>query len=441
MNSNWLKYQVSELQAERVLLVEDGNHGEYRPLHDEFTTVGTPFIRAADMEGGSVLFDSAERINDAALARIRKGVGKPGDVILSHKGTVGKVAFAPLGCEPFVCSPQTTFWRTLDEQRLSRAFLFAYLRSPAFHQQLARVKGETDMADYVSLTVQRTLMVYLPPIEEQHAIVDVLQPLDDKIDLNRRMNQTLETLAQTLFRSWFVDFDPVRTMAEGRKPEGMDAETAALFPSRFMEASHGSLPAGWTWLPLDRIAHFLNGIALQKFPPMDGANSLPVIKIAQLRRGSVDDADRASAGIPSEYVVQDGDILFSWSGSLLVSMWAGGQGALNQHLFKVTSTEYPKWFYLLWCKEHLPEFQRIAQAKATTMGHIQRHHLTQALVAVPPSELLKVTTRFFEPLIARWLSNALESRTLLELRDTLLPKLLSGEIRVPEAEAQLAASA
>ena len=286
----------------------------------------------------------------------------------------------------------------------------------------------------------KQLPLWMPPVAEQLAIAAVLGALDDKIDLNRRTNQTLDELAQALFRSWFVDFDPVRAKAEGQQPEGMDAEMAMLFPSRFIEAPHGELPAGWTWLPLDRVAHFLNGLALQKYPPVD-SESLPVIKIAQLRRGSADDADQASAGIPPEYVVQDGDILFSWSGSLLVSMWAGGRGALNQHLFKVTSAAYPKWFYLLWCKKHLPEFQRIAQAKATTMGHIQRHHLTQALVAVPSPELIEAANQFFEPLLARWLANALECQTLLALRDTLLPKLLSGEIRVGEAEDQVAASA
>ncbi|RKH74145.1 restriction endonuclease subunit S [Corallococcus interemptor] len=284
------------------------------------------------------------------------------------------------------------------------------------------------------------MWVPLPPRSHQVLVADTLRPLEQQIVVLHRMNQALEDMAQALFRSWFVDFEPVQAKAEGRHPKGMESETSALFPSRLVKSEMGEIPEGWKALPLDQIATFRNGLALQKYPPVDDRN-LPVIKIAQLRRGSADDADLASADVPAEYVVRDGDILFSWSGSLLVSMWAGGAGALNQHLFKVTSASYPKWFYFLSCRNHLPEFQRIAQAKATTMGHIQRHHLTDALVAVPTAQLLKAANQLFEPLLGRWLSNALEARTLAQLRDSLLPKILSGEIQVRDAEAKLAAQA
>ncbi|RYZ78365.1 MAG: hypothetical protein EOP04_29860, partial [Proteobacteria bacterium] len=153
---NWRKATVAELQAENALLVEDGNHGENRPRPNEFAEAGTAFIRGADMDAGHLLFATASRINDVALTRVRKGIGKPGDVLLSHKGTVGKIAIAPLDCEPFVCSPQTTFWRVMDDAKIDQWYLFCFLRSPLFTAQLASRKGETDMADYVSLTTQRT---------------------------------------------------------------------------------------------------------------------------------------------------------------------------------------------------------------------------------------------------------------------------------------------
>jgi type I restriction enzyme S subunit len=206
----------------------------------------------------------------------------------------------------------------------------------------------------------------------------VLGALDDKIELNRRMNATLEAMARALFQSWFVDFDPVRAKQEGRKPTGMDDATAALFPDSFRESDVGEIPEGWDVLSLDKTAQYLNGLALQKYPPGDGP-TLPVIKIAQLRKGDSCGADRCNTELPPEYIVQDGDVLFSWSGSLEVELWCGGLGALNQHLFKVTSSEFPKWFYLLWTLHHLSEFRLIAAAKATTMGHIQRGHLTAAI--------------------------------------------------------------
>ena len=238
-------------------------------------------------------------------------------------------------------------------------------------------------------------------------------------------------MARTLFRSWFVDFDPVHAKAEGRQPEGMDAETAVLFPSVFVESEIGMIPKGWEVCSLDKIAEFLNGLALQKYPPREDKTDLPVIKIAQLRKGAVDGSDMANSDVPAQYIIQDGDVLFSWSGSLEVVIWCGGSGALNQHLFKVTSAEFPKWFYLYWNQYHLPEFQSIAASKATTMGHIQRHHLRDAKVVVPTKDLLKAAHETFSPLVEQFIRNSLEIRQLTTIRDELLPKLISGDIRLP----------
>jgi type I restriction enzyme S subunit len=276
---------------------------------------------------------------------------------------------------------------------------------------------------------------------EQKRIAEVLGTLDDKIELNRRMNATLEATARALFQSWFVDFDPVRAkldlpargaQAGGRTPSGMDAAIAALFPDAFEESSLGHIPKGWEVRNLDKSAHYLNGLALQKYPPGDGP-TLPVIKIAQLRKGDSIGADRCNTDLPPEYIVQDGDVLFSWSGSLEVELWCGGTGALNQHLFKVTSPEFPKWFYYLWTLYHLDEFRLIAADKATTMGHIQRGHLTAAKVLIPQRPLLDAMSGIISPLIEQLIANRIESRTLANLRDTLLPKLLSGELSLKEA--------
>src|ERR1700730_10712497 len=196
MRIDWPTFTVQQLQDIGVLLVEDGNHGEYRPRHDEFDTSGVCFIRAADMNGGQILFRTASRINAVALSRIRKGVGQPGDILLSHKGTVGKLALAPFDCEPFVCSPQTTFWRVQDPSRLDRRFLYFFMQSRAFREQLNSIKGETDMADYASLTAQRRFRIPILDLHVQKAIASVLGSLDDKIDLNRRMNETLEVMAR-----------------------------------------------------------------------------------------------------------------------------------------------------------------------------------------------------------------------------------------------------
>ncbi len=183
---------VAELEAAGVLRVEDGNHGEYRPRPHEFVAGGTPYIRAADMSSGTVDFTGAEGINNEALARIRKGIGCEQDTLLSHKGTVGKVAYAPPGSPLFICSPQTTFWRSLDHKKLDPIYLNIALRSRAIQAQLDVMKSSTDMAPYVSLTQQRSIMVNLPPIAEQRAIAEVLGALDDKIAANTHLATTAD---------------------------------------------------------------------------------------------------------------------------------------------------------------------------------------------------------------------------------------------------------
>jgi len=225
-----------------------------------------------------------------------------------------------------------------------------------------------------------------------------------------------------------VDFDPVRAKLDGRQPVGIDPDTAALFPEHFEDSPLGHIPKGWQVRSLDEIAKYLNGLALQKYPPSDGP-TLPVIKIAQLRKGDSIGADRCNADIPQNYIIQDGDVLFSWSGSLEVKIWCGGPGALNQHLFRVTSHEFPKWFFYLWTLYHLDEFRLIAADKATTMGHIQRGHLSAATVLIPPLALLDAMTSTMSPFIDQVIANRIESRNLVRLRDTLLPKLLSGDLR------------
>lgn len=275
----------------------------------------------------------------------------------------------------------------------------------------------------------------LPPLDEQRAIAEVLGALDDKIDLNRQMNHTLEEMASALFKSWFVDFDPVVAKAEGRQPFGMDAETAALFPDEVLGDSFpDGQPAGWRIAPLDELADFTNGLALQNFRPRPGEARIPVVKISHLRAGRPGEEEWSRADINPRCVLADGDIVFSWSGTLCVVVWCGGVAALNQHLFKVTSRSFPKWFFHQWILHHLPTFQDIAADKATTMGHIRRFHLSEARCVLPTSSVILAADRWMTPWLELFVRNELESRTLSSLRDALLPKLLSGEIRLKQAE-------
>lgn len=330
---------------------------------------------------------------------------------------------------------QKALHRIRPKKSLDNYFLFYWF-------QLAAKQGTLE-PHFTGTTIKHltgkaiaALDVPLPPVEVQRAMVDVLKQLDGRITLLRETNATLEAIAQTLFKSWFVDFDPVRAKMEGRPPAGMDEATAALFPGSFEESELGLVPRGWRVQALDEIATYLNGLALQKFPAT-GHDDLPVIKIAQLRKGDSVGADMASRSIKPEYVIQNGDVLFSWSGSLEVEIWCGGEGALNQHLFKVTSSKYPKWFYYLWTRHHLEHFRQVAASKATTMGHIQRAHLSAAKAFVPTENVLLAANIVLSPIIERQIENSLQAQTLSTLRDTLLPRLISGQLRLREAEQQV----
>ncbi len=321
-----------------------------------------------------------------------------------------------------------------DIEKVSRKFLYWALKASDKHA----LRTGSAQAQIVIGSLENFSLKIPSDRSYQDSVASLLDGLEDRITLLRETNATLEAIAQALFKSWFVDFDPVRAKMEGRTPEGMDEATAALFPDGFETSELGEVPRGWRVRPLDSVANYLNGLALQKFPPT-GSDDLPVIKIAQLRKGDAVGADFASRAIKPDYVVQNGDVLFSWSGSLEVEIWCGGEGALNQHLFKVTSSEYPKWFYYLWTRHHLDNFRQIAASKATTMGHIQRSHLSAAKVVVGSDAVLDGANDILRPLIDHIVSNALQAQTLTTLRDTLLPRLISGQLRLPEALASLEA--
>ena len=314
---------------------------------------------------------------------------------------------------------------------LSPNHLANILRIPRYRKSIANASTGTTVRR-VPVDVIGELEVPVPPIAIQNAICAFVDSLDEKIRLNTEMSKTLEAIAQTIFKSWFIDFDPVHAKMRGEKPEGMDDATAALFPDSFDESELGMIPKGWEVKSLDAIARFLNGLALQKFPPHDGSDNLPVIKIAQLRAGNTTGADFASKQIKSEYIIKDGDILFSWSGTLEVEYWTGGDGALNQHLFKVTGNTVPDWFAFLATRYFLEDFRSIARSKATTMGHIQRGHLTEAKMPLADTGLLGVADSIISPLIELLVSKRIEANQLAALRDALLPRLISGELEIPD---------
>lgn len=427
---DWNQLKVSELQAKGILLVEDGNHGEYRPRQGEFVDGETAFIRAADMSDGRILFGSADKINKQAFERIRKGKGKGGDILLSHKGTVGKLALVPLDAPPFVCSPQTTFWRVVDEKSLNREFLYYYMQSPGFTNQWKARKGETDMADYVSLTAQREFKIPLPPLPDQEAVARILLSFDNKIALLHKMNETLEAISHALFKAWFVEHEPVRANMEGRPAKSTSRAFSKLFPSEF----EGHVPKGWKERPLADFLQLIGGgTPKTSIPEFWGGNVLwySVVDAPTDSDVFVIDTEKkiTNAGLDgsSARLLRKGVTIISARGTVGKLAITGAEMAMNQSCYAVTS-ELGDYFTFYTLKE------AIAALKQNTHGAvfdtITQDTFKSVLGLLPDTILIREFEKVVSPLMETIANNLLERRTLQNLRNTLLPLLISGQLKL-----------
>ncbi len=457
--------------------------GGYAYKSKDFSESGKcPVLKIKNVRFGNVDYAEASFISEEIANETKDWKTKEGDILISMTGSGPNAPQSLVGRVARVWEDEPDAWINQrvgrivlkEEGSIHPDFLFYLISTPRSQDYLvSNSSGSANQANISGKTIE-SLPCPKVDFDQSAAIAKILRELDQKILLNRQINQTLEQIAQAIFKSWFVDFEPVKAKAQvrasaakGRTPESgqnsinekeLEAEmnravmraisgktdeeldqlspeqrlqlttTAALFPDELEDSELGEIPKGWKVKPLDKVADYLNGLALQKFPAEDGEESLPVIKIAQLKKGDSKGADRASKNIKPEYVIDNGDVIFSWSGSLFIDIWCGGEGALNQHLFKVTSDNYPKWFYLYWTNYHLTEFQRIAADKAVTMGHIKRGNLSSAMCLVPVEKLINSLGEYISTLVELSVKRRLENENLAKIRDSLLPKLLSGEI-------------
>ncbi len=265
--------------------------------------------------------------------------------------------------------------------------------------------------------------VLLPSIEEQHIIGNVLAGIDRKIELNKQINDNLEAMAKQLYDYWFVQFDFPNEEGKPYKSSG-----GAMV---YNEKLKREIPKGWHCGTLLDIAEYTNGLACQKYRPIDN-NKLPVIKIKEMHDGLSADTEWVRADIPDDVKVFDGDVLFSWSASLEVILWAYGNGGLNQHIFKVTSKNgYPRSFYFYQLIHYVGVFKQMAEARKTTMGHITQDHLRQSTIALPPN--VDIANKLEEklcPIFDEIVKNNQEIMALTKQRDELLPLLMNGQASV-----------
>ncbi|WP_342399817.1 restriction endonuclease subunit S [Weizmannia sp. FSL W8-0676] len=407
-----MKYKIEELceiNSENISKSDDIKYIYY--LDTSNLTRGTINEIQKLIVGKDKLPSRAKRkvkVNDILISTVRPNQRHYGIIRKEIENLIVSTGFAVLSPNLKKVNPEYLYWY------LTQDSIVNYLQSIA----------ETSTSAYPSIkpSVIGGLEIDLPKLEEQKAIANILSTLDEKIETNNQINEKLEEMAQALFKHWFVDFEFPNENGKPYKSSG----------GEMVESELGMIPKGWEVSSLDKIADYLNGLPMQKYIPKEDELSLPVLKIKELRNGEPDiNSDRCSANIEDKYIINDGDIIFSWSGTLMIDIWCGGKCGLNQHLFKVTSQKYNKWFYYFWIKRHLDRFINIANSKATTMGHIKRKDLTDSKVLIPTSNVYEKANEILGTIINDIINLKIESKKLKAVRDILLPKLMSGEIRVP----------
>lgn len=361
-------------------------------------------VNTSDVFEGEIL--AHEYVPNVKLRGQFKKTFQKDDILFSEIRPANKrYAYVTLDdTRAYIASTKLMVLRANREKIIPR-YLYSFLKS---EQRLAELQhlAETRSGTFPQITFDAELAplkIILPAYDTQKKIVDIISVFDDKIALNRKINKNLEEQAQAIFYKYFIYISDV--------------------------------PTNWQEANLTNIAEYRNGLAMQKFRPQKEEKSLPVLKIKELRQGHCDlNSERCSLKIKPEYIIHDGDVIFSWSGSLLVDFWCGGTCGLNQHLFKVYSKEYEPWLYYSWTKYHLTKFISMAADRATTMGHIKRDALEQARVLIPCHDDYLEIGRLLQPLYDSMISNRVEIRKLSKLRDTLLPRLMSGELDVSNIE-------
>ena len=365
-----------------------------------FVDSGVPVLNGSNLEGFSLSEKAFRFVTKEKADSLNKANAHRGDIVITHRGTLGQIVFIPQDSryDRYVIS-QSQF-RVRCNDKVLPEYLVYYFHTPIGQHKLLSNASQVGVPALArpSSTFQQ-IEVVLPELSIQKRVVEIISTIQKKIVNNQELNDNLYAQAKAIFDNHFINID--------------------------------AIPAGWRKGNLLDIANYLNGLAMQKFRPQGNEIGLPVLKIKELRQGSCDDSSElCSLRIKPEYIIHDGDVIFSWSGSLLVDIWCGGTCGLNQHLFKVTSDIYDKWFYYLWTAHHLARFIAIAADKATTMGHIKREELAKAEVLIPCEEDYTSLTSIMQPIFELIISNRIEGRKLAVLRDELLPKLMSGEIDV-----------
>ncbi|MFF5167236.1 restriction endonuclease subunit S [[Kitasatospora] papulosa] len=359
-------------------------------------TYPLPILKVADVLDGKIEASFQGDFPDISQQGLGPKVSRAGDIILTVKGTVGRVAIMPPEGPQFAYSPQLCYFRPSADSPLNSRYLYYWFKSADFWNQADALKSQTDMADFLSLSDVCSLKIQLPSLKQQAGVSDVLGALDDKIAVNERITAKADELSASIFKQAQLES-----------------------PDQFSEQA------------LSETAEFINGRAFTKDAT---GNGRMVVRIAEINSGPSGSTVYNKIEVPEKHLARPGDVLFAWSGSLTVARWFRPEAIINQHIFKcVPKNGNHHWIINQLIHRKIDEFRAIAADKATTMGHIQRRHLDEPVQVPNPAMLQRLDTQI-SPLWGRALCAEQESLSLATLRDTLLPQLMSGRLRVRDAE-------
>ena len=402
---------------------------------NDCTTDDTPYpvycVRGAD-----IVPISNSQFNDIPLRYVSKRSFQTrclqeGDIIIEKSGgsptqSTGRVVYVSKELlsakKNIVCSNFCTAFRV--KEGWNAHYIFLYLQNVYNSGVFFNFEGKTSgLKNLMMDAAFKSIPIKKIPIAKQTDLADSISAIDKKLSLNRQINDNLEAMAKQLYDYWFVQFDFPNEEGKPYKSSG-----GAMV---WNEKLKRMIPQGWHCGTLLDIAEYTNGLACQKYRPIDN-KKLPVIKIKEMHDGLSADTEWVKADIPDEVKVFDGDVLFSWSASLEVMLWAYGNGGLNQHIFKVTSkNSYPRSFYFYQLIHYVGVFKQMAEARKTTMGHITQDHLRQSTIALPPNvDITNKLEKKLCPIFDAIVKNSQEIMALTKQRDELLPLLMNGQATV-----------
>jgi type I restriction enzyme S subunit len=419
----WPRVIIQEIAAETPNALVGGPFGS-NLVSTDYENSGVPVIRGENMQGrwigGDFVFVSPEKATE-----LRPNTARPGDLIFTQRGTLGQVALVPSGPFDRYVISQSQMKLTPDLTKADPIFLYYVFRSPE-QQQYIRGNAIQTGVPHTNLGILRKTPLTLPPLAIQRQVARVLGDLDSKIELNATMNHTLEAMARALFRSWFVDFDPVRAKMEGR-PTGLPDDMAALFPNRLVETSSGEVPEGWRWSTLEAESELTMG----QSPPSSAYNTMG--EGLPFHQGVTNFGFRFPTHevftTVTERLAEDGDVLFSVRAPVGRINVANCRLVVGRGVAAIRHRQRAQSFLLYHMLNSFREEDSMGEG--TIFKAVTKKDMLAIPLLAPPSGVLRAFEQIASPLDERIRLNEQQSRTLVGLRDTLLPKLISGEIRIP----------